>query len=213
MVLRRGCYKKEDLEEALTRTCEGEKFAAVARTSPIPIRTLFKKSKELQTTGSIEGERRGPKPALSPEQEADIVAWVAGMQRAGFPGWYGRFLSRHPVLTTQSAQKIARVRNSVDADPVRDLFHAMAKRVVELQLSADRVFNMDETAFMPEGTSRRVLALKGSTNVWSKETQANFHMPVVAAVNAAGVAIPPLIILPGKRIYKRDKTAITIKGA
>ncbi|KAE9348297.1 hypothetical protein PF008_g7406 [Phytophthora fragariae] len=32
MVLRRGCYKKEDLEEALTRTCEGEKFEAVART-------------------------------------------------------------------------------------------------------------------------------------------------------------------------------------
>ncbi|KAE9357816.1 hypothetical protein PF008_g2988 [Phytophthora fragariae] len=246
MVLRRGCYKKEDLEEALTRTFEGEKFAAVARTSPIPIRTLFKKSKELQTTGSIEGECRGPKPALSPEQEADIVAWVAGMQRAGFPvgparvldrankiyaklhgastrartlshpltkGWYGRFLSRHPVLTTQSAQKIASVRNSVDADPVRDLSHAMAKTVVELQLSTDRVFNMDETAFMSKGTSRRVLALKGSTNVWSKETQANFHMPGVAAVNAAGVAIPPLIILPGKRIYKRVKTAITIKGA
>ncbi|KAE8909362.1 hypothetical protein PF005_g7832 [Phytophthora fragariae] len=85
MVLRRGCYKKEDLEEALTRTCEGEKFAAVARTSPIPLRTLFKKSMELHTTGSIEGERRGPKPALSTEQEADIVAWVAGMQRAGFP--------------------------------------------------------------------------------------------------------------------------------
>ncbi|KAE9348298.1 hypothetical protein PF008_g7405 [Phytophthora fragariae] len=89
----------------------------------------------------------------------------------------------------------------------------MAKRVVELQLSADRVFNMDETAFMPKDTSRSVLALKGSTNAWSKETQANFHMTVVAAVNAAGVAIPPLIILPGKRIYKRDKTAITIKGA
>ncbi|KAE8915323.1 hypothetical protein PF010_g678 [Phytophthora fragariae] len=89
----------------------------------------------------------------------------------------------------------------------------MAKTVVQLQLSADRVFNMDETAFMSKGTSRRVLALKGSTNVWSKETQANFHMPGVAAVNAAGVAIPPLIILPGKRIYNRVKTAITTKGA
>ncbi|KAE9218564.1 hypothetical protein PF005_g8226 [Phytophthora fragariae] len=217
MVLRRGCYKKEDLEEALTRTCEGEKFAAVARTSPIPIRTLFKKSKELQTTGSIEGERRGPKPALSPEQEADIVAWVAGMQRAGFPVGPARVLDRankiYAKLPTELRPKIVSVRNSVDADPVRDLSHAMAKTVVQLQLSADRVFNMDETAFMSKGTSRRVLALKGSTNVWSKETQANFHMPGVAAVNAAGVAIPPLIILPGKRIYNRVKTAITTKGA
>ncbi|EGZ09232.1 hypothetical protein PHYSODRAFT_433734, partial [Phytophthora sojae] len=58
-----------------------------------------------------------------------------------------------------SAQKITRVRNSGDADSGRDLFHAMAKRVVELQLSTDRIFNMDETAFMPKGTSRRVLGL------------------------------------------------------
>jgi hypothetical protein len=210
----------------------------------VPLRTLFKKSKELQTTGEITELRRGPKPALSNEQEADVVAWVAGMQRAGFPvgparvlervskiyerlhgattrtgtpfqplskGWYQRFLGRHPVLVMRTAQKIARVRNMMD--DVRSLFHAIAKRVVELKLSADRVFNMDETSFMPKGTSCKVLALKGSTNVWSKETRPNFHMTVVAAVSAAGAAIPPLIIVPGKRINKKDKAALCIEGA
>ncbi|KAG6944624.1 hypothetical protein JG688_00016989, partial [Phytophthora aleatoria] len=38
VVVRRGCYKKEDLEEALDRAYEGEKFAAEARTSSIPLR-------------------------------------------------------------------------------------------------------------------------------------------------------------------------------
>ncbi|KAG6961682.1 hypothetical protein JG688_00008950 [Phytophthora aleatoria] len=33
MVVRRGCYKKEDLEEALDRAYEREKLSAVARTS------------------------------------------------------------------------------------------------------------------------------------------------------------------------------------
>ncbi|GMG16754.1 unnamed protein product [Phytophthora fragariaefolia] len=246
MVIHRSCYNKEDLEEALDRAYEGETFAAVARSSSVPLRTLFKKSKELQTTGEITELRRGPKPALSHEQEADVVAWVAGMQRAGFPvgparvlervnkiyerlhgattrtgtrfqplskGWYRRFLGRHPVLVMRTAQKIARVRNMVEMDAVRSLFHAIAKRVVELKLSADRVFNMDETSFMPKGTSCKVLALKGSTNVWSKETRPNFHMTVVAAVSAAGAAIPPLIIVPGKRINKKDKAALSIEGA
>ncbi|KAG2777786.1 hypothetical protein PC129_g23980 [Phytophthora cactorum] len=38
MVVSRGCYKKEYLEEALDRAYEGEKFATVARTSSIPLR-------------------------------------------------------------------------------------------------------------------------------------------------------------------------------
>ncbi|GMF50473.1 unnamed protein product [Phytophthora fragariaefolia] len=66
--------------------------------------------------------------------------------------------------------KIARVRNMVDMDAVHSLFHAIAKRAMELKLSADRGFNMDETSFIPKGTSCKVLTLKGSTNVWSKET-------------------------------------------
>jgi len=130
-----------------------------------------------------------------------------------FKGWYQRFLGRHPVLVMRTEQKIARVRNMVEMGDVRSLFQAITKRVVKLKLSADRVFNMDETSFMPKGASCTVLALKGSTNVWSKETRPNFHMTVVAAVSAAGAAIPPLIIVPGKRINKKDNAALGIEGA
>ncbi|KAE8875101.1 hypothetical protein PF003_g40779 [Phytophthora fragariae] len=44
----------------------------------------------------------------------------------------------------------------MEMDDVRSLFHAITKHVVELKLSADRVFNMDETSFMPNGMSRKV---------------------------------------------------------
>ncbi|RAW21065.1 hypothetical protein PC110_g13599 [Phytophthora cactorum] len=212
MVVRLGCYKKEDLEEALDRAYEGEKFSAVARTSSTPLRTLFKKSKELQTTGNIVERRRG---SLHSFYQSRKLIWC----RTGMPfqpltkGWYGRFISRHPLLMPRAAEKIARVRNMVDTDSVRTLFYAITKRVVELQLSGDRVFNMDETSFMHKGTSSRVLALKGSSNVWSKETRPNFHMTVVAAVNAAGAALPSLIIVPGKRIYKTDRAALSVENA
>ncbi|KUF88104.1 hypothetical protein AM588_10002112 [Phytophthora nicotianae] len=95
MVVRRGRgYTKEEDLEALDRANEGEKFAAVARTSSVSLRTLFKKSQELQTTGEIAEKRRGPKPALSVEQEDALVAWIAAMQREGFPVGAARVLER-----------------------------------------------------------------------------------------------------------------------
>ncbi|KAG2768860.1 hypothetical protein PC129_g3734 [Phytophthora cactorum] len=235
MVARRECYEKEDVEEALDRTYEGVTFAAVARSSSILLRTLFKKSKELQATGIVVENRRGPAPAFSPEQEAHLVAWVAAcsgldsqLARQGSssaqtrctrscmalqPGpercldcWYGRFIRRHPILSTRTVQNIVRVRSTVDEVSVRALFHAITKRVVELRLSACRVFNMDETVFMPNGTSTKVLA------IWRKETRPNFHLTVEAAVSAAGDTILPHIIVPGKRIYKSDKAALSIEG-
>eukprot|EP00644_Phytophthora_capsici_P003595 jgi/Phyca11/126736/e_gw1.64.254.1 len=125
-------------------------------------------------------------------------------------GWYRRFIGRHPQLTPRVAQQIARVRNNVDAEAVRSLFYTLAQLVIEHKLDKSRVFNMDETAFMPKASTRKVVALKGSSNVWTQEAKANFHMTVVAAVNAAGDAVPPLIILPGQRIHRDEMAAISI---
>ncbi|KAG4041015.1 hypothetical protein PC123_g23456 [Phytophthora cactorum] len=66
---------------------------------------------------------------------------------------------------------------------------------------------------MPKGTLTKVLAVKGSTNAWSKETRPNLHMTVVAVVRAAGSTIPPLIAVLEKPIYKSDKAALSIEGA
>ncbi|KAG2764892.1 hypothetical protein Pcac1_g23584 [Phytophthora cactorum] len=87
----------------------------------------------------------------------------------------------------------------------------MTKLVIEHKLTAARFFNMDETSFMPAKKTKTVVAIKGSTNVWSHESKANFHMTVCAAVSAAGTALPPLIIVPGVRILKTDLAAATIE--
>ncbi|KAG3169587.1 hypothetical protein PC128_g19106 [Phytophthora cactorum] len=87
----------------------------------------------------------------------------------------------------------------------------MTKLVIEHKLTAARFFNMDETSFMPTKKTKTVVAIKGSTKVWSHESKANFHMTVCAAVSAAGTALPPLIIVPGVRILKTDLAAATIE--
>ncbi|KAE9036060.1 hypothetical protein PR002_g7255 [Phytophthora rubi] len=117
MVIRRSCYNKEDLEEAVDRAYEGEPFAAVARSSSAPLCTLFKKSDELQAAGEITELRRGPKPTLSAEQEADVVAWVAGMQRAGFPVGPSRVIDR--VNNIYERLHGAITRNGTPFQPLR----------------------------------------------------------------------------------------------
>ncbi|RLN44862.1 hypothetical protein BBJ28_00021430 [Nothophytophthora sp. Chile5] len=125
-------------------------------------------------------------------------------------GWYTRFMKRHHVLTDRLAQSIARVRNEVDEDSVSRLFYTLAKLDVEEKFDATRVFNMDETSFMPKTVSRKAIAVKGSVNVWKQQDKLNFHMTVVAAVSAAGGYIPPLLIVPGSRIFITDLHAISV---
>nr|CCA27473.1 hypothetical protein ALNC14_136170 [Albugo laibachii Nc14] len=128
-------------------------------------------------------------------------------------GWYSRFLGRHLVLVQRTAQSIGRVRKAVGKSSVDVLFSTMAKLLIENRIDSSRVFNMDETSFMPKSTTRTVIAIKGSRNVWTQEIKPSFHMSVVAAVSASGFAVPPLIILPGVRLLKKELAALSIDGA
>ncbi|KAG3016920.1 hypothetical protein PC119_g11202 [Phytophthora cactorum] len=128
-------------------------------------------------------------------------------------GWYRRFLQRHPSLSNRIAQCIARVRNTVDGEGTSILFNTLEKLFIEMKIDGMRIFNMDETSFMPKTARRKVVAVRGSTNVWRKETKPSFHMTMVGAVSAAGAAIPPLLIVPGVRLFKEDIAALSIKGS
>ncbi|KAJ0392854.1 hypothetical protein P43SY_003706 [Pythium insidiosum] len=102
-------------------------------------------------------------------------------------GWYKRFRGRYPELVDRRAQPIARVRNSVEEAVVDTLFGTLTKLIVEHKIGPSRMFNMDETSFSPDNSSKSVVAVRGSPNVWTKEMKENFHMTVVAAISASGV--------------------------
>ena len=61
---------------------------------------------------------------------------------------------------------------------------------------------MDETGFAQKGKAKKVVAVAGSKNVWSKTADANFHLTIVAAVAANGFAVPPMFIVPGQRLNR-----------
>ncbi|KAE8957546.1 hypothetical protein PR001_g31333, partial [Phytophthora rubi] len=48
--------------------------------------------------------------------------------------------------------------------------------------------------------SKRVVAVRGSKNVWHQDVAVNFHLTLVACGSAAGFMVPPLFVLPGSTV-------------
>ena len=61
---------------------------------------------------------------------------------------------------------------------------------------------MDETGFIQEKNSRKLVISKGSSNVCSKCTDVNFHMTFSVCVSDDKYVVPPLLIIHGKRLTR-----------
>ncbi|KAE9357769.1 hypothetical protein PF008_g2999 [Phytophthora fragariae] len=91
-------------------------------------------------------------------------------------------------------------RNNVTNVDLTILFTTLAKLVIELNIDSSRVFNMNETAFQTRKKGKKVVAVRGSSNIWSTEPSVNFHLSIVACGSGTGFAVPPAYILPGKTV-------------
>ncbi|TYZ61066.1 hypothetical protein PybrP1_006066 [[Pythium] brassicae (nom. inval.)] len=207
-------YREEDLAEALEEHERGgAKVTQLSNKYGIPERTLWWKIAKRKADRAP--MRPWPAPALGSESEEDIFQWALAMQRKGYPadketliskgkeiaavmfgktrgagtvgrGWCDRFLRRHPQLTTRSAQTGA---------------------------GAQSIYNMDETSFERNVKTRKVIARRGSRNVWSRSVDANFDLTLVACGSASGELLPPLFIVPGKRLNRDVLAAADFPGA
>ncbi|KAE9027794.1 hypothetical protein PF010_g2566 [Phytophthora fragariae] len=60
----------------------------------------------------------------------------------------------------RAAQSLAVKRNCIVSADLTTLFNTLAKLVIELKLDHTQVFNMDETAFHKQLTSKKVVAVR-----------------------------------------------------
>ena len=74
------------------------------------------------------------------------------------------------------------------------------------------MWNRNETSFTQKQNSRKVVVLKGSSNLWSKCADVNFHMTFAVCVSAAKSVAPPLFILPGNRLNRGVLEGYDIEG-
>lgn len=116
--------------------------------------------------------------------------------------WLNRVLKRHPGISLRSTQPIARHRNEASFSSIGGFFYRLVQHVIERSIGPGRIFNADETGFEQNSNSRNVLAIRGSTNIWKHKTELSFHLTIMACGSASGFVVPPLFIIPGKRLSK-----------
>ncbi|OQR99141.1 hypothetical protein ACHHYP_07226 [Achlya hypogyna] len=161
-------------------------------------------------TDGIVPRRPGPKPAIPLFIENDFANWVGTRQAKGHPRthletliranlvtrllqgksltrhWMRRLMQRHPELSDRTSQTISRAYNVVSAEDM-DVFHAtLASCSDELNLSPNRLFNMDETAFDSRKKDQKVVVLRGPKAVSSKLVSTSYHRTLVACGSASG---------------------------
>lgn len=89
---------------------------------------------------------------------------------------------------------------ALNPEVVRKYFDDLASIFEELGLAnkPEQVWNWDESGFNFEHQPVKVVAEKGSKTVVSRTSSKSSNLTVIACVNAAGTAMPPLLITKGK---------------
>ena len=117
-------------------------------------------------------------------------------------GLCGLFMNQHHELTLRSAQIINWDRNEDFLMGMQSLFCKLFQHIIERVIEEDHIHNMDETGFIQNKNSCKLAVSKGSRNVWSKYSDANFHITFVVCVSDSKDVAPPLLNIPGKRLNR-----------
>ncbi|OQR81104.1 hypothetical protein ACHHYP_16755 [Achlya hypogyna] len=160
----------------VTRVPDGEHIVGVAETSTLSRSTI---SKYLNM--------------IDMEIEKDTVAWVAGMQRSGMP-------TKREAIIAKANQVLAKLPQPHPDQLVSAQCNKVDKDAIDLffnQLLCAVVTNKSK--------SRKVVAVRGSPNVWKEESKTAYHLTIIAAVAATGKAMPPAFLLPGVSV---DRTIL-----
>ncbi|KAI4464140.1 hypothetical protein MML48_4g00016706 [Holotrichia oblita] len=121
-------------------------------------------------------------------------------------GWYKAFLRRHPELTIRTAEGVTSASTNVAENDIRKWFSEIrtyldSKGYLNILDDATRVFNGDETCFSLCPKNTKVLAPRGSRNVYEVDQgSTKSTITVMFTFSAAGLTTPPMVIFPGKRL-------------
>lgn len=121
-------------------------------------------------------------------------------------GWYKLFLKRHPELSIRTSEAVSSASSKLSEKLIRNWFTQVEEYLKENDLfhilsDPSRVYNGDETNFILCPKNTKVIALKGTKNVYEIDhAQSKSCVTVMFTFSADGVITPPMIIYPLKRM-------------
>lgn len=121
-------------------------------------------------------------------------------------GWYQAFLKRHPKLTHRESEAVTRASANVSEADIRGWFHKILSHLedvdaLEILEDSNRIYNGDETNFLLCPKNSKVIAVKGSKNVYEiDQGTSKAAVTCMFSFSASGNVVPPMIIYPYVRI-------------
>ena len=125
-------------------------------------------------------------------------------------GWYRAFNRRHPELCMRTPEAVTQASACVSANDIRNWFKNIEEELSRndyrsILHDSSRVYNGDETNFLLCPKNQKVIALRGTKNVYElDQAPAKSAITVMFTFGANGSVTPPMIIYPYKRKPPKD---------
>ena len=177
------------------------------------------------------GSKSGPESYLSEQEEKELVTFIESSSDIGYSrskaqiialvqlvlhdkgkkdvkvssGWWSSFHQRHPQLTLRTAEPVSLARASGTRPEILErYFNLLEKTLDELEIHSKpcQIFNMDETGMQLDPLAPKVIAKKGSRHPVATTSGDKSQITVVSCCNAAGYAMPPMVIFDRKRLQQ-----------
>ena len=115
--------------------------------------------------------------------------------------WLSGFMKRHN-LSLKKAEMICLARKSVTENPfiIFGFYDILSEIIESKNLTPAQIWNCDESAFSSDPNSYKVVGVKGKSAYRVTPGPGRENTTVLSACNAAGRALPPLVIFAGKNL-------------
>ena len=120
--------------------------------------------------------------------------------------WYAAFRRRNPSISERMSQTLGKQQADITIDVIEEWFGSLMLYLSTMEGAMDMVrdprrsFNADESGFPLCPRTSKVLAPKGSKQVYHVGASGKTQITVMAGFNAMGMYLPPLLVFPGKRL-------------
>jgi hypothetical protein len=115
--------------------------------------------------------------------------------------WFDGLIRRFPDVVLRKPKKLSSVRaRMLNPGVVDNYFKDLGKLITDfgLQDHPERIWNCDETGFNFEHAPGKVVAETGARCMLSRTSSKSSNVTLMACINGAGTAMPPMIITKGK---------------
>ena len=117
--------------------------------------------------------------------------------------WVSRFIQRHPELKSKYTRQYDYQRAKCeDPELIKGWFNCVQETILRYGIAEQDIYNMDETGFqMGVASTAKVICGSETRDSHAKSIQPGNceWITIIIAINASGHALPPQIIMAGKK--------------